>query len=93
MLLVTIEDIGGIVGLTSADLQDTIVTTINIILALLSLVSLFMLVIGGFRWVVSGNSDEFREQAKRTIVRGLVGQIVVLVSWAVIVFVTSVVQL
>src|SRR5262245_23394974 len=80
----SIESISQETGLGAGDLKETIINIVHLVTGFLTLVSLFMLTIGGFRWVTSGSSDEFKDQAKRMIQNAIVGEILVLLSWSIL---------
>jgi len=90
--IISNDAIANTLGLTTTDLQGAVVDFINVVLGLLSLVSWLILAIGGFRWMVTGRNDELRAQAKRMIVGAVVGQIFVMLSWAIVVYVAQVIK-
>ena len=79
-------NIGASLGLTDTELPVIVVSAINLVVGVSTLVTLISLMIGALRWVTSGHSDELREKAKQIIVRSLIGQIIILIAWAIIVF-------
>jgi hypothetical protein len=48
-----------------------------------------MVVWGGFTWLTSGGSEEKVESAKKIISAAIIGLIVVLLSWAIVLFATK----
>ncbi len=83
----TVEDIGGSVGLGTADFKTTIVNIISVALGLLTLTAVVMIIIGGIRWMTSGGNEEQLELAKKTISSAVVGIVIVLLSWAIVTYV------
>lgn len=72
------------------DKVDTIVTRItNLLMWALGIVSVIMLVIGGFKFTTSGGSPEQVKSAKNTIMYAIIGIVVAIVAWAVVDFVVK----
>ena len=84
---VSTPDIGAALGLTSADLIDIVVRFLKMALGLLGIIAVFMVLIGGFRWMVSGGDEEKLAAAKRTISAAIVGTVIVMLAWALVSFV------
>ncbi|MEX0749024.1 MAG: hypothetical protein WD467_01995 [Candidatus Saccharimonadales bacterium] len=59
----------------------------NTLLSLLGAIAVIMLIIGGFRYVVSGGDSSAVEGAKNTILYAIIGIIVAFLSWAAVDFV------
>ncbi|MDO4781278.1 MAG: hypothetical protein Q4A34_02730 [Candidatus Saccharibacteria bacterium] len=63
---------------------------IDIMLLSITIVSVIMLIIGGFRYVVSGGQKESVTAAKNTILYAIVGLLIALFAFAIIKFVLNV---
>ena len=85
----TIEDIGSSVGLGTADLKDTVVNIIQWVLGILALVAVVMIIIGGFQWMTAAGNEERIEKAKKVISAAVIGLIIVLLAWAIVIFVAG----
>lgn len=83
----TIENIGGSLGLGSADLKQTIVNIIQWFLGLLGLVAIVMILYGGFTWMTAGGNEDKIDTAKQIISAAAIGLVIVLISWAIVTFV------
>jgi hypothetical protein len=77
------------VGLGTADLKDTVINILNLALGLLSLVAVVMVIIGGFTWLTAGGNEEKVDKAKKIISAAVIGLIIVLLAWAVVIFVAK----
>lgn len=64
-------------------------TITNILLFLVGAISVLMIIIGGFRYVVSGGNATSVSAAKNTILYAVIGIIVAILAYAVINFVIS----
>ncbi len=72
-----------------SDLIGAIKLIINMILALVGFIAVLFLIIGGFQYITaSGNPDQL-ESAKKTIMYSIIGIVIVVISWAIVIFVTS----
>jgi hypothetical protein len=85
----SIEDIGTLVGLGQADLKTTVINVIQWVLGILALVAVVMIIFGGFTWLTAAGSEEKIEKAKKIISAAVIGLIVVLLAWAIVIFVAG----
>ncbi|USN53419.1 MAG: hypothetical protein H6760_04670 [Candidatus Nomurabacteria bacterium] len=85
----TIENIGGSIGLGTADLKDTVINIIQWVLGILSLVAVVMIIFGGFTWMTAGGAEDKVDQAKRIITAAVIGLIIILLAWAIVIFVAN----
>ncbi len=85
----SIESFGSQIGLGTADLKETIINIIELSLGLLSLISVTMIIIGGFTWLTSGGNEEKVDKAKKTISAAVIGIVIVLLAWAIVLFVAK----
>lgn len=85
----TIESIGTQLGLGEADLKDTVINILQWVLGILALVAVVMVIIGGFQWLTSAGNEEKIERAKRVISSAVIGLIIVLLAWAIVIFVAN----
>ncbi|MDP2789685.1 MAG: Ig-like domain-containing protein [bacterium] len=84
---ITIENVGGSLGLGNADLKQTIINILKWALGLLGLVAVMVMLYGGFLWLTSGGDEKKIEKAKRTLINGVIGLVIILVSWAIVLFI------
>lgn len=84
-----IPDHGGEVGLGTADLQATVINVIQWVLGILALVAVVMIIIGGFQWMTAAGNEERIEKAKKVISAAVIGLIIVLLAWAIVIFVAG----
>ncbi len=82
-----VEDAGRLFGLGTADPDQVLVNLLSTVLGLLGIVAVIMVIVGGFRWMLSAGDDEKITKAKRTIGGAIIGLVIVLLSWAVVSFV------
>lgn len=84
----SLENIGGSVGLGSADLKGTVVNVIQWVLGILALVAVAMIIASVVIAATAGDEDR-AEKAKRVIIGALIGLIIVLLAWAIVIFVAG----
>lgn len=63
--------------------------TIRWFLSFLSLIAVVMVLYGGFTWMTAAGSEERIKRAKDILRAAIIGLIVVMLSWAAIVFVND----
>lgn len=83
----SIESVGSQIGLGNANLKETVINILQLVLGLLALIAVIMVIIGGFTWLTAGGSEEKVDKAKKIISAAVIGLIIVLLAWAVVIFV------
>jgi len=73
----------------SATTSGTIPTVLGIVLAFTASISVLMIVIGGFRYIVAHGDPNATAQAKNTIVYALVGLVVTMTAYSIVTFVVK----
>ncbi|MFA6427633.1 MAG: LamG-like jellyroll fold domain-containing protein [Candidatus Magasanikbacteria bacterium] len=79
----------GDIALGSGDLRVTIVRIINIALGLLGIVALGIVLYGGFVWMTAGGNEEKVATARKILVNGTIGLVIILSAWTITWFVLS----
>ena len=69
-----------------SDLQprESLVGIINIALSFLGLIAVIIVIYGGFVWMTSGGNEEKINNAKKILKNGLIGLVIVLLSWGIV---------
>lgn len=86
---VTITNLGETFGLGTADLQSTVINIVQWALGLMALIAVVFIIIGGFMWITAAGNEEKIETAKKYITAAVIGMIVVLLAWAIVIFVVG----
>ncbi len=76
-------------GLPQGDLKTTIMKIINVVLGFLGVVAIIIIVIGGFKWMTCGGSEEKTTEARELIIAGIIGLAIILAAYAIANFVIS----
>jgi hypothetical protein len=69
--------------------NSIIITAVNIISIVAGVAAVFMIIIGGFRYVVSAGDSNSTSGAKNMILYALVGLVVIALAQSIILFVTN----
>lgn len=77
------------IGLGSKDVRTTIAEIIKVALGMLGIVAVVIILIGGFKWMTSGGSDEGATEAKSWIFNGVIGLAIILSAYALASFVMN----
>jgi len=78
---------GGSLGLPDTDPRFIIANLIRQLLGLLGIVLLLFIIYAGFLWMLSGDNDEQRTKAKRTLIGAVIGLIIILSANSIVLFI------
>ena len=81
--------LGTTLELGTADLEETIVRIIQWALGFLGLVAVVLILYGGFVWMTAAGNEDKVSTAKKIISAAVVGLIIVLLAWAIVIFVVD----
>jgi Zn-dependent protease with chaperone function len=73
----------------SGDVQGIAANIINVALSFLGIIAVVIVLIGGFKYMTSGGSEEKTTEARKLIVSGIIGLAIILSAWAITSFVVS----
>jgi len=71
------------------DIRVMIARVIRIILELLGIISLVIIIYAGFRWMTAGGNEENVESAKKQLINGIIGLVIILVAFSIATFVLN----
>jgi cytochrome bd-type quinol oxidase subunit 2 len=69
--------------------NTTITNLLNLLSAIIGVVAVIVLIIGGFRYIVSGGDENGAKSARNTIVYALVGLVIVALAQIIVKFVLN----
>ncbi len=69
------------------DIRIIAARIIRIILELLGIIALAIIIYAGFRWMTAGGDESKVEDAKKQLVNGLIGLVIILVAFSIATFV------
>jgi hypothetical protein len=84
-----VNAIQGEIKLGSGDVRETAARIINVALGFLGIISVIIVLLGGFKYMLSGGSTEKTDEARKLIVSGIIGLAIILSAWAITSFVIS----
>lgn len=85
--VLSISDIGGSLGIGTAELDSSLFNLMQWFLGIMSLIALLAIVVGGADYMISGSTEGEKERAKRIITWAVAGLVVCLLSWAAVFFI------
>ncbi|NBS41458.1 hypothetical protein EBS80_02255 [bacterium] len=86
---ITGSDFAANAGLSAGDLPTTIASLIRVVLGFLGIVAVVIILIGGFKWMTAGGNDDKVKSARKVMVSGIIGLVIVLSAFAIAQFVLS----
>lgn len=84
----SVESIGSQIGLGDADLKETVLNIMRWMLGIMTLIAVVMIIYAGFVWLTAAGNEDNVDKAKKIISAAVIGLIVVLLAWAIVIFVT-----
>jgi amino acid transporter len=75
------------IGLGTADLKTTVINIIRWALGFMTLLAVVFIIYGGFIWLTAGGDESRVEKAKQIITAAVIGLIIILLAWAIVIFV------
>lgn len=85
----TIEDLGPSLGLGSADLKQSAINILQFVLTLMGLIAVTVIIYGGIVWMTAAGNEQRVDKAKKIITSAAIGLIVIILSWAIVIFVVG----
>jgi hypothetical protein len=76
-------------GLGTAPLQSTIAGLIRVVMGFLGIVAVVVILLGGFMWMTAGGNEEKVGKAKKLIISGIIGLVIVISAYAIATFVVG----
>ncbi len=83
---------GDKLGDAATDIRDQIRNLINIALGFLGVAGVIVTLYGGFTWMTAFGDDEKVGKAKKTIVAGIIGIVIIGVAWTIVSYVLKVAE-
>jgi len=80
---------GTYTGLGTKDIREGIMTIIQYLLGFLGIIAIIIMLYGGFIWLTSAGNEEKVGQAKKIITAGIIGLVIIFVSYAIAAFVIT----
>jgi len=85
----SLADVGTASGLTAEDPKIIIARIIRVVIGALGVLSVLIVLYGGFTWMTAAGNEEKLERAKKILIRGVIGLAIILLSFAIASFILS----
>lgn len=76
-------------GLGERDPRDIVASIINIALGFLGILAVVIILIGGFKWMTAAGNEDQVGEAKKIIIAGIIGLVIILAAWGIAQFVLT----
>ena len=80
---------GTAIGLTTQDVRVTIANIIRVALGLLGIVAVVIILWAGMLWMLSKGDDTKIGEAKKMMIQGVIGLVIILAAFAIATFVVN----
>ena len=79
-------------GLSSqnGDVRDTAVDIVKYLMTFLGIIATVVILLGGFKWMTAGGNEDKVAEAKKLLMAGMVGLIIILAAFAIVTFVVQI---
>ena len=77
------------IGLGTTDVRTTISRLINAFMGLLGIVAVCIILLGGFKWMTAAGNEEKVSEAKKLILSGIIGLVIIMSAYAIAQFVVG----
>ncbi|MDD5251529.1 MAG: hypothetical protein PHT12_02750 [Patescibacteria group bacterium] len=77
------------IGLGTQDVRTTVSGIIRAFMGLLGIVAVCIILFGGFKWMTAMGNEEGVNEAKKLIVAGVIGLVIILTAYAIAEFVIN----
>ena len=78
---------GTATGLGTRDIREGAMAIVSVLLGFLGIVAIIIILYGGFVWLTAAGNEEKVAQAKKIISAGIIGLVIIFVSYALATFV------
>ncbi len=87
--LMGVNIVNNTIKLGNDDPRRVTIQIVNLVLSFLGLIALIIVLFGGFKWMTSGGNQEQVSKAKKILIAGLIGLVIIILSWGITSFVIS----
>ncbi len=84
-----LETVGETAGLQDTDPKIVVAKIIRVFLTTLGIIAVLIVIYGGFVWMTAGGDETKVEKAKKILINGTIGLIIILFSWAITTFIMT----
>jgi len=77
------------IGLGTQDVRTTVSNVIRAFMGLLGIVAVVIILLGGFKWMTAGGNEDKVGEAKKLIISGIIGLVIIMSAYAIAQFVVG----
>lgn len=78
--------LNGTLGGSNQDLRTVIARVINFALGFLGIIAVVIILFGGFKWMTAAGNEDKVAEARKLLVAGVIGLVIILAAWALSTF-------
>jgi hypothetical protein len=82
-------DVKGEIGLGNEDPRTIVAKVVNVIMGFLGIIAVVIILLGGFKWMTAGGNEEKVTEARKLIISGIVGLVIILAAFGIATFVVE----
>lgn len=79
----------GLPNSSSADPREVAVNVVRYLMTFLGIIAVVVILIGGFKWMVAGGNDDKIAEAKKMLIAGIIGLIIIISAYAIVQVIVS----
>jgi heme/copper-type cytochrome/quinol oxidase subunit 2 len=80
----------GLQNSAQSDPRDMAVDIVKYLMTFLGIIAVVVILLGGFKWMTAAGNEDKVAEAKKLIIAGVIGLIIILASFAIVQFVVSI---
>jgi hypothetical protein len=74
---------------TANDPKDAAVTIVRYLMTFLGIIAVIVILWGGFQWLTAGGNEDKVAGAKKTLIAGIIGLIIIIAAFAIVQLIVS----
>ena len=83
------QDFSTDTGLGQRDPRAIVASVIRVILGFLGIVAVIIILLGGFKWMTAGGNEDKVAEARKLIVSGIIGLVIIMAAFGIAQFVIN----
>ena len=83
------DSVNANLGLGNRDPREIAASVINVLMGFLGIIAVVIILIGGFKWMTAGGSEDKIGEAKKLMTAGVIGLVIILAAWGITIFVLN----
>src|SRR6056297_2138521 len=76
-------------NLGEEDPRSLLTNLVNLAMTFLAIIAVIVILIGGFKWMTAAGNEDKVSEAKKIVIGGVIGLVIILASWAIASFVLT----